>query len=399
VKRLLPPLFLFALMFVPATLRAGCADPIAGVTGGVSTINLIPAGAEPFGTTLSAIDTWAFGCNGSGWSYPDLATGAYNSTAGVMNVYVFYHAGVSTGSEGRCGYTDVYVNQQSGQIDGGTIHMWQQSAGGADCTATMDNLVAHELGHILGLGDVDWNSTCNGTIMGANPSYVSTDQCWALNDNWYTTEEQQEDERQANDYCTMNCWTACTGGICSNDGCGSCSSPIVLDLDNDGFKLTGMDERVLFDIDADGAAELITWTRGDQEDAFLCLDRDGNDKIDSGAELFGNHTPLLSTGYKAPNGYEALKELDANRNGAIDPSDPIWSELRLWIDSNHDGVSQPGELLTLDRARVLKIETAYIRANRRDAHGNLFRFKGKAWIANKQGNRRTTQTYDVYFRP
>jgi hypothetical protein len=106
----------------------------------------------------------------------------------------------------------------------------------------------------------------------------------------------------------MNCWTACTGGICSNDGCGSCSSPIVLDLDNDGFKLTGMDERVLFDIDVDGSPELITWTRADQEDAFLCLDRDGNDKIDSGAELFGNHTPL-STGYKAPNGYEALKDL------------------------------------------------------------------------------------------
>jgi hypothetical protein len=55
--------------------------------------------------------------------------------------------------------------------------------------------------------------------------------------------------------------------------------------------------------------------------------------------------------------------------------------------------------LTLEQARVLKIETAYIRANRRDAHGNLFRFKGKAWIANKHGNRRTTQTYDVYFRP
>lgn len=66
---------------------------------------------------------------------------------------------------------------------------------------------------------------------------------------------------------------------------------------------------MLFDIDADGKPNRISWSAIGTGDAFLVLDRNTNGKIDNGCELFGNATPLAS-GAPAPNGYEALVELD-----------------------------------------------------------------------------------------
>jgi len=98
-------------------------------------------------------------------------------------------------------------------------------------------------------------------------------------------------------------------------------SPIIVDLDDDGFHLTGLDQPVAFDMTGDGIADRLAWTSPAQRDAFLCRDLNGNGKIDSGRELFGNYS-LLSGGGRAPNGYEALKELDdvthgGNGNGSL----------------------------------------------------------------------------------
>jgi hypothetical protein len=179
--------------------------------------------------------------------------------------------------------------------------------------------------------------------------------------------------------------------------CGN--SPILIDLENEGFPLS--DDPVLFDLDADGKPERTNWTSARSGVAFLVLDRDGNGSIDSGLELFGNNTRLF-TGEKAQYGYIALAEYDleafgGNFDGFIGPEDAIWPKLRLWVDRDHDGISRPGELLTLDQVGILKLEYDYQISRRQDRYGDRFLAKGKAWRENRHGKPREVPLWDVWF--
>ncbi len=152
---------------------------------------------------------------------------------------------------------------------------------------------------------------------------------------------------------------------------------------------------------ADGTKEAVTWTAADADDGFLCLDRNGNGVIDSGAELFGNATPLHG-GTRAENGYEALREYDlpqwgGNGNGVIDAGDAVYSALRIWVDANHDGISEPWELLTLQEAGITKISFDYVESLHRDRYGNQFRFVSVAWKRLSSGDHRLVLTSDVIF--
>lgn len=74
--------------------------------------------------------------------------------------------------------------------------------------------------------------------------------------------------------------------------------PIILDLDGDGLKTVGLASNIYFDHDGDGVQTRTGWVGAG--DALLVWDRNGNGRIDTGAELFGDFTPL-------PNGSLALK--------------------------------------------------------------------------------------------
>ncbi|MDB0544522.1 hypothetical protein LBW62_25100, partial [Ralstonia solanacearum] len=131
--------------------------------------------------------------------------------------------------------------------------------------------------------------------------------------------------------------------------------PLTLDLDGDGLEtLSAAASGVLFDHDGDGMKNGTGWVGSD--DGFLVLDRNGNGNIDNGIELFGDSTPL-SSGGKASDGFSALRDQDTNSDGVVDKLDLNWDKLRVWRDLNQDGISQPGELFTLDELGIVSFKT------------------------------------------
>jgi hypothetical protein len=138
-------------------------------------------------------------------------------------------------------------------------------------------------------------------------------------------------------------------------------SPVVLNLGGRAMIATvpPTESRTWFDLDANGIVERTGWITGDS--ALLARDRNGNGRIDDGSELFGEATPVL--GRAAVNGYEALAELDENRDGILDRRDRAFSELLVWKDINGDGASQVHELRPVDALGITAIDTRYERVD------------------------------------
>ena len=128
--------------------------------------------------------------------------------------------------------------------------------------------------------------------------------------------------------------------------------PLVIDLGTSGINLSTVEAGVHFDIDKNGFAEKTVWTDG--EDGFLVLDRNGNDIIDDGGELFSDHV-IMSDGRTSSDGFEALADLDDDHNGIIDEKDSRFANLRVWIDSERDGFSAADEIKTLAELGITSI--------------------------------------------
>jgi len=62
-----------------------------------------------------------------------------------------------------------------------------------------------------------------------------------------------------------------------------------------------------------------------------------------------------------------------NGNGVIDAGDAVYPALRIWVDSNHNGISEPWEVPTLQQAGITRISFDYIESRHQDRYGNQFR--------------------------
>ncbi len=139
------------------------------------------------------------------------------------------------------------------------------------------------------------------------------------------------------------------------------TDPLVLDLNGDGVKLTNYtDSPVLFDADNDGGSlEQTGWVSN--ADGIVVHDLNGDGKINNIRETLSEYYNGVAgsngvAGAKPyANGFAALKSLDSNADNQFTSADAAWSILRVWVDANHDGKTDAGELKTFAQLGITSI--------------------------------------------
>jgi hypothetical protein len=365
-------LSLFSVFIFASSLLAQCGPCQPGVKPGFTPGAPMTVYLD---YTLSVTETNAATAAIAGWNQWFVQTGRpapYTLTNNAFAANVTIREDPRLHNSGICGST----NATAGTID--TNPDYQNRRDGF-----LDQVLSHEFGHAIGFTDVAL-SNCNGqTVMFANITLGGP----------YTTGPT------ATDQCQLSQFNGSSAGMQNdaNSACGvdtGCTEPIVFNLSNGGYELTGLDDPVAFDIIGAGYRAIkpqIGWTARGSEMAFLAFDRDGNGMIDSGGELFGTGT-LLRGGKHASDGFEALAQYDDNGDGQIDASDRVWQFLLLWVDRNHDGISQAEELSPIRESAITSIGLTHHWISRRDHFGNVFGYEGLL----HEGSRVRT-FYDVFF--
>ena len=197
-----------------------------------------------------------------------------------------------------------------------------------------------------------------------------------------------KDSCSENSECESGC---CSYGVCTRPGapqpeCNGGYDPIIVDLSGAGFSLTNPQHGVKFDFFGTRNPKQMAWTAAGARIGWLALDRDGDGRIESGAELFSNVTPQPDPGTAVKLGFRALAVYDLHANGGngdgvIDHRDAVFSKLLVWVDANHNGISEKSELVTLQQAGVQSISLHYEQSRWKDAYGNQFRYRSKIAFA------------------
>lgn len=119
--------------------------------------------------------------------------------------------------------------------------------------------------------------------------------------------------------------------------------PLLLNFNGTAAQLTS--QRFKFDLNSDGKTEDINFATGGS--GFLAFDRNGDGKINNGAELFGTRTG---------DGFAELAKLDTDNNGWIDENDATYDLLRVWSKDS----SGSDQLASLRQANVGAISLARV---------------------------------------
>jgi hypothetical protein len=126
-------------------------------------------------------------------------------------------------------------------------------------------------------------------------------------------------------------------------------SPIIFPLRGVGTleSLLAPGRIVSFDLAGDGAPKKWPWVNSDA--GFLVWDPENQQHIDSGRQLFGSVTWWMFW----RDGYAALAALDDDGNGWLEGDE--LAGIAIWRDINENGVCDPGEVIPLRNAGILRI--------------------------------------------
>lgn len=383
MARLRVVLLVVVILGVASRLLAlTCSGPSPDVVGAKAAWKLgaiIKVTASNFPPNLQPCVQKAF----DGWNAANPSTNANGNASDVQYSTVVF------GSPDTSGQTNTYQITWSATkpdnspmttagVTGGTTNGTNRTTANStintnqtDCTQ-LTHTVAHEIGHTEGLGDCTACSSGNQSIMfGGIPPYIlAPTGC----DNTTVKTIYHPPPPPP----IPGCEPDCPAGSRTCIPCGG--SPIILDLTGEGFHLTGAENGVLFDISGTGDPVQIAWTASGSANAFLVLPA-SDGLVHGGKQLFGNFTPQPPS--NQPNGFIALSVYDdpingdGNGDGIIDARDAVFALLRLWVDTNHDGISQAGELYTLPALGVNSISLRYKWDKQTDQYGNVFRFRAK----------------------
>lgn len=176
-------------------------------------------------------------------------------------------------------------------------------------------------------------------------------------------------------------------------------SPIVLNFNPEAGDIDTISSfrGVDFDLKGKGKKQTVGWVRPEQG-GFLVLDLNNNSIIDSGKEMFGEATNIIGTNLQAANGYVALSQYDNNGDGVIDQKDKVFASMKVWFDLNTDGISQPGEVVSLDSLGITKLTFNYteVEKEKQFNNGNRVRYQAK-FYGPKQCGADGCNSYDIFF--
>jgi hypothetical protein len=310
-------------------------DPLGGlgVYPGQDLTYAVGGFADP-GCVTSGADAWtSANSGGSGVSFSE--------TSSNQKVTIS-HADLSAGDHDNMIVLGDSENfrDSDGYVTGALVHVDDRVT---DCAA-ISKVVEHELGHVQGLADEDYQD--GGTVM--NQMSDSSD-----SQNWIAGSPTFCDLDEA-DYASFyqcdsglwypSCpedWTWDDIGCCYDDN----PPPDFLLLTPDGSSpVLGQDT---VNYNAGGSRyRAISWPAAPRPGTstmtgLLGLDRNGNATIDDGRELFGPFTPQRGPRCRW-NGLLALIELDqvqdgGNSDGVLDQADDAFRRLVVWFDYNRNG--------------------------------------------------------------
>ncbi|KGE03119.1 retention module-containing protein [Pseudohaliea rubra] len=203
--------------------------------------------------------------------------------------------------------------------------------------------------------EIVWQGESGGEVQGTYGILaVQADGSWT-----YTMDRDQRDAFSGNQTETFDFF------VVDRDGDQSASSlsinlnevanqaPISLDLDGDGVEYLSRDAGVVFTDQVTGEAVNTAWVAGD--DGLLVIDANNSGTVDEAREyVFTEWSETAETDMEA-----VAEVFDSNQNQMLDPGDEAWSQFAVWQDANSDGVTDAGELVSLDELGVESIALTY----------------------------------------